>query len=127
MYGTGLYRIAAVLLSTYLPFLFQRQDRQCTYKPNNEARSRNHCCSGKAVSTTQSQCVCVCVCLSVTLVMKHAKRMRRMYYTVICGLTGSTTFSTLSHKRHFQGKKKLLNNKMCFDFDYKFCRKHFSF
>jgi hypothetical protein len=47
-------------------------DRQCTYKRNIEARSRNHCCRGKAVSITYSECV------SVALVIQHAKRMRRI-------------------------------------------------
>ena len=38
---------------------------------NIEARSRNHCCCGKAVSIPYS------VCVSVALVIEHAKRMRR--------------------------------------------------
>jgi hypothetical protein len=37
---------------------------------NFEARSRNHCCSGKAISITYS------VCVSVLLVIQHAKRTR---------------------------------------------------
>ena len=36
-----------------------KQDRQCTYKHKIQARSRNHCCSGKAISITYF-CVCVC-------------------------------------------------------------------
>jgi len=65
---------------------------------NNEANSCHHGCSGKAVCTTYSACV------FVALVIQHAMRMRR---TVICGLSGCTTFSTLSHKRHdFRRKKK---------------------
>ena len=32
---------------------------------NNEARSCNHCCSGKAISITCCVCVCVCVCACV--------------------------------------------------------------
>jgi len=39
------------------------QDRQYTYKRNNEARLRKHCCRGNAVGTTY------CKCVSVTLVM----------------------------------------------------------
>jgi hypothetical protein len=35
------------------------QDRQCTEKRNIEARSRIHCCRGKAVSVTYSECVFV--------------------------------------------------------------------
>ena len=51
--------------------------KQCTYNVNSNARSRNHCCSGKAVRITYSKCV------SVTMVIQHAKRMRHI---VICGL-----------------------------------------
>ena len=38
-----------------------RQNRKCTYKRNIEARSRNHCCSGKAIDLTYSVCLCVCL------------------------------------------------------------------
>ena len=37
-----------------------------------DTRSRNHCCSGKAISITYSECV------SVALVIKHPMRMRRI-------------------------------------------------
>ena len=30
---------------------------------NNQACSRNHCCSGKAKTVSYSECVCVCVCV----------------------------------------------------------------
>ena len=45
---------------------------QCTYKRNIEARWRNHCCLGKAISITYFECV------SVALVIRHAKRMRHI-------------------------------------------------
>jgi hypothetical protein len=35
--------------------MYRRQERQCTYKRNIEARSRNHCCRGKAISITHSE------------------------------------------------------------------------
>jgi len=38
-----------------------KQDRQCTYKLNIEARSRNHYCCGKAVSITYAECVFVAI------------------------------------------------------------------
>jgi hypothetical protein len=38
---------------------------------NIEARSRNHCCRGKAISITYFECV------SLALVTQHAKLIRR--------------------------------------------------
>jgi hypothetical protein len=58
---------------------------------NVEARSCNHCCSGKAISITY------CVCVFVALVSQHATRMRLI---VTCGLSGYTIFFHISHKRH---------------------------
>ena len=64
---------------------------------SNEARSRNHCCSGKAINVTYF-CVCACmrvavgvraqVCAftGVVLLIQHVKRMRH----IVCGLYGST-------------------------------------
>jgi len=50
--------------------------------------------------------VCVCVCVCVTLVVQHAKRMRRILLSAVT-LSGYPIFSTLCHKRHdfFGGKK----------------------
>ena len=36
-----------------------QQERQCAYKRNCEARSRNRCCCGKAIIITYSECVSV--------------------------------------------------------------------
>jgi hypothetical protein len=42
--------------------------RQAMYVERNiVARSRNHCRSGKAISTKHYECVCVCVCVCVFL------------------------------------------------------------
>ena len=58
--------------------------RQTVYVQRNiEERSRNHCCSGKAIKITYSECV------FVTLGIQHAKRMRHF---IICGLSRSTIF-----------------------------------
>ena len=73
------------------------QERQCTYERNNRACSRNHLCSGKAISITYFECV------SAALVIQHAMRMRRiMLPSFSC--PALPYFPTLSHKRHdFEG------------------------
>jgi len=54
----------------------------------------------------------------VALFMQHAMRMRHI---VICGLSGSKYFSTLSHKRlSLRGGKKPLNGKFMFRFSLQF-------
>ena len=84
-----------------------------------EARSRNHCCRGKAIRITYF-CACVLararVCVwfwvhrrgrayvRVALLIQHATR----HHIVIYGLLSSSYFSTLSHTRQdFRKKKKL--------------------
>jgi hypothetical protein len=48
-------------------------------------------------------------------------------YVVICGLSGCTIFSTLSHKRHdFRDEKNYCTRNVCFDVFYNFCLKRFS-
>ena len=61
-----------------------KTDRQFTYERNIEARSRNHYCSGKAISITYSECV------SVALVIQEANRMRRVM--LLCGLSEFSIF-----------------------------------
>jgi len=52
-------------------------------KGNNEVRSCNHCCSGKAISTAYSEYVLVALGILPAMRMRH---------TVIRGLPGSTIF-----------------------------------
>jgi hypothetical protein len=78
---------------------------------NTETRSRNHCCRGKAVTITYF-CVCVYRCV---LASAHGRRreLAPMRHIVICGLSGSTTFSsTLSHKGH-DFRKQITEHKVC--------------
>ena len=59
----------------------------------------------------------------VALGIQHAMRMRNI---VICGLPRSTIFfHIISQTVRFS--KELAEHKMCFDFLYNFCLKHFSF
>ena len=84
-----------------------QQDRQCTYKSTIRARSRNHVCSGKAISITYSECV--------ALIIQHAMRMRRIILSSVA-CPALPNFSKLSHKRHDFRGKKLLNTKFVFRF-----------
>jgi len=55
------------------------------YKRNIQARSRDHCCCGKAVSIVYSQCVSVAL-------RYPASKAHAPYSIVIRGLFGSTIF-----------------------------------
>jgi len=65
-----------------------KQDRQNTYQPNTEARSRNKFCGEKAISITYSECV------SVTLDIQHVKDIRPVILSSVACL--NVTFF-LSH------------------------------
>ena len=69
------------------------------------ARSYDQCCNGRAISITNSKCA------SVSLVIRHIMRMRRI---VICGLTGSTTFFPNYHINGILLGKEVRQCKMCF-------------
>jgi hypothetical protein len=61
------------------------------YKRNIEARSRNHCRRGKAISIVYSECV------SVALIIQDAMRMRRITLSSVACLD-LPHFSTYSNK-----------------------------
>ena len=89
--------------------------RQCS---KIETRSRNHCCSGKAIT------IKYCEYASVALVIQHAKRTRHIVLS-LCGLNGFQYFTKSSHKRYdFREKGNFFNIK-CFDFPHNFFLKYF--
>jgi hypothetical protein len=84
------------------------QDMQCICKCNIEARSRYHCCRGKAVCITYYECVCV------ALVIQHAHRMRRIVLSsAACRAPPYLSILGLSHKRQDFRKKKYSEHEMC--------------
>jgi hypothetical protein len=74
------------------------------YKRNFEARSCNYFFCGTVISITYSECV------SVALVSQQTKRMRPII--LLCDLSGSTIFSTLTHKRQ-DFREKITEQNMC--------------
>jgi len=64
------------------------------YKRNIEARSRNQCCPGNAISIKYSKCV-----YSVALFIRHRLCMWRTVLSCV-DCESVPHFRTLSHKRH---------------------------
>ena len=116
--------VSIILTMLHTHFYFQnflwmkKQDRQFTYKRNNEARSRNCCCSEKAMSITYYGCVCA------VLVIQHAKRMRRIILSSVPCLA-LTCFSILSNKRH-DFRKNVIGMKYVFWFSLQFLSEKFT-
>ena len=94
---------------------------------NVEARSRNNCCSGRTISITYL-CVCVracewvvewvgaqmraCACAHVASNITHTTCRR----TVLCGLSGHTTFFDIRNSTIFGGRGGVLKIKCVFWF-----------
>jgi hypothetical protein len=75
-----------------------------------EARSRNDCCRGKAISIKHSECV------SAALVIQRANRMRHITFSSVTSMVLPYLF-TLPQKGTVFGKR-VLNVKYVFDFLY---------
>jgi hypothetical protein len=71
---------------------------------NNEGRSRNRCCDGKAIIVTYSEWV------FVALGIHHSTRMRRILF-VACGLSGHVIFLHMIPKNVTIFRDKLWNIK----------------
>jgi hypothetical protein len=72
-----------------------------------DARSRKHCCRGRAISISYSGCV------FVALVMQYAKRVSRIS---ICGLSDCTIFFIYNIRQDFSGR--VVEHKKVFYFLY---------
>jgi len=85
-----------------------KQDKQCMYKGNIDARSRDRFCRGRVVITTLSELVCVwggsylssmyCACA--------------VLYCHLLACLAVQYFPTLSHIRHGFREKKFVEHKM---------------
>ena len=76
------------------------------HKRNNEARSLNQRCRGKAIRVTYSGCV------FVALVTQHVMHMRcTVLSSVVCA--SLQYFSTFSRERHDFRGEKIIQYKMC--------------
>jgi hypothetical protein len=84
----------------------KKQDRQCTYNINIEARLPNYCCRVKTISIAYSERV------FVALVIQRVKRLHHsVFLSVVCPCL--PYFLTLSHKRHDFRGGKMIESKMC--------------
>jgi len=94
--------------------------RQCTFKPNNETRSCNHCCSGKAINITYSEYV------SIGLVIQHAKHMRRIVLSSLaCPVLQYIFPNYLINGAIFL--KNVIEREMCVRFFLQLSQRDFSF
>jgi hypothetical protein len=97
-----------------------KRDRQYTYKLNNEALRLYPYFRGKALSITHLHCV------SMALVIQHSNRLYRIILpSMPC--PALPYFSTYLINGKIFGIISYWAQKVCFDFLYSFCLKHFSF
>ena len=80
-----------------------------------DTRWKTGCCAEMRLDVTivaveSNKKYVIILCVSAALVIQHALCMRR----IVCGLSGSTVFSTLSHKGHDFRKKVIEKNVLIF-------------
>ena len=86
------------------------------YKRNIGTLFPNNFCRGKSIMISYSDCV------SVAVVIQHTTHVRHI---IDCGMYNSTIFFPHYLINATMFGTKLLNIKLCFDFLYNFCLKHF--
>ena len=93
--------------------------RQAMYVQRNiRARSCNHCCSGKAMTTTYSERV------SVALVIQHEMRMHHLSSVAYPALQFFFSHYPINGTIFKNGYR---TQNVCFDLFYNFCLQHSSF
>jgi len=86
---TAVYRKKNCVMLHLVGYTSTLEYKQCKYKLFIEARSCNHCCTGKAISIKNCECVCVRACARLIYAACNATVP---YFIVTCGLSGSTKF-----------------------------------
>ena len=76
------------------------------FKRNIQARSRKHCCHGKAITDTYSEC------MSVALVIQHVMRMRPIILSSMAYPAVQCFFHIMSQEAQVS-KKNIIGHKMC--------------
>jgi hypothetical protein len=78
------------------------------YQCNTEAHSRNHICRGISLSITDNECARVraraWVCMCVSLIVRHAKRMRRFILSSVACLAVPYFFHIITQTARFSEK-----------------------
>ena len=89
-------------------------------------RSRNHCYCDTTIRAKYDDCV---VCRHAVIILHETHIFSVPYYTVICVVRLLLPcFATLFRSGHnLRGKNVYWTQDVCFDFQYNFCLKHFSF
>jgi len=104
-----------------LRYKFGKTGNVRTVQRNNEERSRNHRYRGKP-HNYYTFWVYVCSVKLSSMPSACAVLYCHLWLVCLCHI-----FFTFSYKQHFRRKREVIEHKMCFDFLYNFCLKHFSF